>query len=112
MTSIKGQTIYLYQKIENGVDEFNAPVYIEVKSEVGNVLIEPASNEAITSEFQLYGKRIAYTLHIPKNDTHDWDDVVVEFYGQKYHTYGDMLIWDESLTPLDWNKKIKVERYE
>ena len=59
-----------------------------------------------------YGKYIAYILHIPKGDTHNWDDATVEFYGSKWKTYGNEIIYDEDLTPLDWNKQVKVERYE
>lgn len=109
---IKGKTIKLYVNTQTGVDDFNRPIYTSSPVDVENVLIEPASNDAITSEYELYGKHIAYVLHIPKNDTNDWKDCVVEFYGNMYRTYGDCMIYDENMTPLSWNKKIKVERYE
>lgn len=112
MNLIKGKDVVLYEKTLIGYDDFNAPIYSVDPVVVSDVLIEPASNEAITSEFEITGKRIAYTLHIPKDDAHNWIDAVVEFYGMKWNTYGDCLIYDPDLTPLRWNKKVKVEHYE
>ena len=54
---------------------------------------------------------LAYELCIPKGDAHSWDDVTVEFFGQKWRTYGGVQQYIEELVPLDWNKKVKVERY-
>ena len=109
---IRGRTVKLYEMLDVGVDDFNRPVQIESEVEVENVLIQPATNEAIVSDLEFYGKHLAYVLHIPKGDTHNWKDTTVEFYGEKWKTYGDALIYDEDLTPLDWNKQVKVERYE
>ena len=61
---------------------------------------------------QLYGKRLPYTLALPKGDTHDWDNVAVGFFGQKFRTYGDVVQGIEAMLPLCWNKQVKVERYE
>lgn len=112
MAMIKGQIVKLYEKTISGYDHFGKEIYTESMVEVGNVICEPASNDAVLSELQITGKHVVYILHIPKGDTHEWKDSVVEFNGEKYKTFGDCLIWDDSMTPLDWNKKIKVERYE
>jgi len=112
ISAIKGQTVKLHEMTQNGVDGFNRPVLEETLVDVDNVLIEPASNDAILSEIQVTGKHVAYVLHIPKGDTHNWKDATVDFYGQTWKTFGDCMIYDAGLTPLDWNKKVKVERYE
>ena len=65
----------------------------------------------LVNELQLYGKRLAYTLALPKGDAHDWYDVTVEFFGQRFRTYGDMTEGIEAMIPLRWNRKVKVERY-
>ena len=109
---IKGKTIVLYEKTETGVDSFGMPIYSEEAVEVENVLVQPASNDAIVNDFELNGKHLAYVLHIPKGDSHEWRDSVVEFNNQKWRTYGDCLEYDEDMTPLAWNKQVKVERYE
>ena len=108
---IRGITILLYEKRQTGTDAFHAPIYEETPVEVPNVLVGEPSAEDIVNEMQLYGKRIAYTLAIPKGDTHDWNDVTVEFFGQKWRTYGGVTQGIENLIPLCWNRKVKVERY-
>lgn len=108
---IRGITILLYEKRQTGTDAFHAPIYEETPVEVPNVFVGEPSAEDIVNEMQLYGKRIAYTLAIPKGDTHDWNDVTVEFFGQKWRTYGGVTQGIEAMIPLAWNKKVKVERY-
>ena len=79
--------------------------------DVENVLVSPVSAEDLVGETQLNGKRAVYELCIPKGDNHDWQDKRVEFFGQMWRTFGIPLQWIEKNVPLDWNIKIKVERY-
>ena len=111
MELIRGSKITLLDRVKTGVDAFNAPVYEETPVEVEGVLICPASTEDVTEDFQLYGKRAVYELHIPKEDFHIWENRIVEFYGQKWRTFGIVLEYVERLTPGPWNRKVKVERY-
>lgn len=108
---IRGITVRLYVKTQTGTDEFNAPIYTETPVDVENVLVGEPVSEDIVNSLQLYGKHIAYTLGIPKGDEHDWDNVTVEFFGQKFRTYGGVTQGIEDMIPLVWNKKVKVERY-
>lgn len=108
---MRGVTVYLHIKEETGVDEFGAPVYTDKIVAVDNVLIgEPSSDQAL-QELNLYGKRLAYVLAIPKGDDNEWVDTEVEFFGETFRTYGEPTQGIESLIPLAWNKKVKVERY-
>lgn len=109
---LKGIDIILYEKIKTGEDEFHAPVYTEMPVTVHNVLVGEPATEDIVNDLQLYGRRLAYTLALPKGDAHEWDNVTVEFFGQKFRTYGGVVQGIENLIPLCWNKKVKVERYE
>ena len=104
-------TVRLYVKSQTGTDAFNAPVYAETPIDVPNVLVGEPTAEDIVNDLQLYGKRIAYTLGIPKGDAHDWENATVEFFGKKFRTYGGVTQGIEDLIPLLWNKKVKVERY-
>ena len=108
---IRGITVRLYVKTQTGTDEFNAPIYTETSVDVENVLVGEPVSEDIVNSLQLYGKHIAYTLGIPKGDEHDWDNVTVEFFGQKFRTYGGVTQGIKDMIPLVWNKKVKVERY-
>ena len=109
---MRGVTIILYDKVQTGVDAFNRPVYEDVATTVDNVLIGEPTTEDIINELNLAGKHLAYTLAIPKGDTHEWNDRKVEFFGEVFRTYGEPTQGIEHLIPLSWNKKVKVERYE
>ncbi|MCD8207086.1 MAG: hypothetical protein LUD72_04020 [Bacteroidales bacterium] len=111
MGLIKGVPIILYEKNQTGVDEFNNPVFEETPVIVENVLITPEGDTDIVSDTQLHGKEAEYELSIPKGDTHEWADRKVEFFGQMWETYGFSREYIESLTPLSWNRKVKVRRY-
>lgn len=108
---IKGITVTLYERTQTGVDGFNHPLYDEVPIEVENVLVSPADTQDIIDELQLSGKKLEYLLCIPKGDGHIWEDRVVEFFGQKWKTFGFPQTWIPTMVPLDWNTKVKVERY-
>ncbi len=111
MAAIRGIPVILYDRVQTGTDDFHAPVYSENPVTVENVLVCPVSTQDIITDFQLYGKRAEYELCIPKEDSHTWEDRVVEFFGQKWHTFGIPQQWQESQLPLAWNKRVKVERY-
>lgn len=111
MALIHGIPVTLVVLKQTGVDGFNAPVYSETEVQVDNVLVAPASPEEIVSSEQLYGKRAAYTLGIPKGDTHDWVDTKVRFFGRTYRTLGYPVIGIEDMVPLDWHQKVMVELY-
>ena len=108
---MQGITITLYNRTQTGTDEFNAPIYTETAEQIENVLIGEPSTDDITDTLTLYGKRLAYTLGIPKGDTHTWTDLTVEFFGERFRTIGEPTMGIEHLIPLSWNKKVKVERY-
>lgn len=111
MALLKGKTIILYDPVQTGIDAFKAPIFKETPVDVENVLICPASTEAITDGIQVYGKHAVYELCIPKEDTHNWENRTVEFFGCKWRTFGIPLEWIQENIPLPWNRKVKVERY-
>lgn len=112
MAAIRGIPVILYDRVQTGTDDFHAPVYSENPVTVENVLVCPVSTQDIITDFQLYGKRAEYELCIPKEDSHIWEDRVVEFLGKKWHTFGIPQQWQESQLPMAWNKRVKVERYD
>jgi hypothetical protein len=109
---MRGVEIILYERSISGTDEFNRPEYEEIPVIVENVLIGEPSAEDVINELNLSGKRIAYTLGIPKGDNHNWADRKVTFYGKTFRTIGEPTQGIDSLVPTAWNKKVKVERYE
>ena len=112
MAKIKGIPVTLIQKREVSEDPFGNPVYEEVEVEIENVLIAPTLSDDVINQLNLTGKKAVYTLAIPKGDTHVWEDQEVRFFGERWRVFGMELQGIEEMIPLDWNKKVTVERYE
>lgn len=112
MGLIVGIPVILYERERVGLDPFGAPIWAEHPVKVKNVLVSPASAESIVQDLQLYGKRAVYELCLPKGDAHTWEDCRVDFFGQSFRVFGPVQEYIEAMVPLDWNKKVKVERYE
>ena len=112
MPLIKGITVRLCVREQTSTDPFNNPVFSENWVDVENVLVAPSTSDDITTSQDLYGKKAVYTLAIPKGDTHEWKDTLVEFFGQRFRTFGFPTQGIEENIPLDWNKKVMVEAYE
>lgn len=108
---MRGITVTLYDVAQTGVDSFNRPIYTETAVQIDNVLVGEPSTEDVTAELNLSGKRLAYTLAIPKGDDHTWTNRTVEFWGERFRTIGEPTQGIEYLIPLAWNRKVKVERY-
>ena len=112
MGKIKGIRIKLIEKIETGLDEIESPIYKENPVLVDNVLVAPVSSDDVISSTNLYGKKAVYVLGIPKGDRHNWEGQEVEFFGQRWKTFGKATQGIDDLIPLEWNKKVWVEAYE
>lgn len=108
---LKGITVTLVDKTAVGTDDFGSTIYEDSNISVDNVLVAPTSTDDIVNHLTLTGKKAVYTLAIPKGDTHDWEDKEVLFFGQRWRTFGIPLEGIEDMIPLDWNKKVMVERY-
>ena len=105
---IKGTTIGLWVKTVVDTDPFGQPVYSEVVEDVKNVLIGEPSADDITTTTDLYGKKLAYTLAIPKGDEHIWEDTKESFFGETFATIGKPTQGIEANIPGPWNKKVKL----
>lgn len=113
MAYLKGITVKISVKVPIGKDAFNREIFEDAMEDVENVLVAPLiqSSGEILNELSLNGKKDRYQLAIPKGDAHSWEDTTVEFYGKKWKTIGFPTIGIEELIPLDWNRKVVVERY-
>jgi hypothetical protein len=112
---MKGETVTLEKKTQTGTDPFGQPVYSTSTEEVKDVLIGEPSTDDITNTLAMYGKKIVYTLAIPKGDDHVWEDTFVTLpapMGGRYHTIGIPTAGIEANIPLRWNKKVHLEKLE
>lgn len=110
--SESGKSVILYQRTKNGTDAMNRPVYITTPVTVKNVFIGRPTQEEIVNELTLSGKKWVHTLGIPKGDTHDWENAVIEFNGKKWRAIGAPVEGIPELMPFIWDKNVKVEAYE
>ena len=112
MARIKGITVTLISNKEVGRDPFDNPIYEDVEIEVDNVLVSPTSSDDVVNTKDLTGRTAVYTLAIPKGNTDTWENQEVRFFGKRWRVFGIPLQGIEEMIPLDWNKKVMVERYE
>lgn len=110
---IRGITVTLHDRTETGRDAFNAPIFEDTGVQVDNVLIAPMSSTEILETLELTGARAVYQLGIPKGDAHDWSaGKKVSFFGEDWRIIALPTEGIDDLIPLQWNKKVQVERYE
>lgn len=112
MGLLKGIDVVLHSEVKNGTDAFNRPITTTTNITVHNVLVAPISQngEEILTELNMDGKKARYQLAIPKGDANDWEDKTVTFFGATWKTIGFPTMGIEDLIPLDWNRKVVVER--
>ena len=113
---LKGTPVILYEKTPAGKDAANRDVFEETPVYVENVLVGPAEMRDAMDMLNLTGKRIVYTLGIPKGDMHDWEDSRIEILPPFpcpgiYHSVGPVTAGIDELVPGAWNKRIQVEHY-
>ena len=136
MGRITGIDVILYKNIQTGTDPFGTPMYTDdiypsnevfpaddlyprdMVEVVSNVLVGQPSDEEIITAVNLYGKRISYILGIPKGDTHDWQDKIIEWtdaYGQTHRckTFGFPITGVEANLPrrVPWHMKVRCEKF-
>lgn len=109
---IKGENVVLMTATQTETDPFGAPIYTESEVVVSDVIVGTPSTEDVTLDLNLLGKRLAFVLGIPKNDTNDWKDKDVIIRGERFKTYGFPLTQTPENVPGKWNTQVKVERYE
>lgn len=110
-----GITVTLTKRTQAGTDPFGMPTYTDTTEDVADVLVGEPTTDDISNAITMYGKKIAYTLAIPKGDTHSWEDTFVSLpapFEGTYHTIGYPTAGIEANIPLRWNKKVHLERIE
>lgn len=112
MGLIKGIPVTLYERTPAGKDAFNAPRYEERPVTVENVLVCPVAQDDLVDSAGLDGRRGEYYLCLPKGDAHVWEGCRVDFFGKRWRVFGPTLAYIEENTPGDWNRRVRVERYE
>ncbi len=108
---MKTITVQLVVKTQTGSDPFGAPIESEELIDVPGCLVGQPSSDDITQTMEMYGKKIAFVVGVPKGDTNTWTDTDVVIWGERFHTIGFPETGITENIPLKWDKNVKVERY-
>lgn len=108
---MKTTTVQLAVKTEGAPDPFGMPTETEQLIDVPGCLVGQPSSDDITQTMEMYGKKIAYVVGVPKGDEHSWVDTDVIIWGERYRTIGYPETGIQGNIPLKWGQNVKVERY-
>lgn len=108
---MKTMTVQLAVKTQTSVNPFGAPIETEEIIDVPGCLVGQPSTDDITQTMEMYGKKIAYVVGVPKGDTNTWTDTDVIIWGERFRTIGYPETGIQDNIPLSWGKNVKVERY-
>ena len=111
MGKIKGVDVVLHVRTQTDPDPLGNPVYITEDVTVHNVLWNVSTADDLIDKNRLEGTQELYTLSVPKGDANVWLENTVTFNGKTFHCYAESEGMSE-LTPLEWCKKVFVERYD
>jgi len=111
---MKGTTIQIVVKTQTGTDPFGQPIETEELVDIPDVLVGSPTSDDVTTVLQLYGKKIAYVLGIPKailND-YEWSDREFVIFGKRFRSIGYPMTGEQANIPLRWGANLKVEAYD
>ena len=108
---MKTMTVQLAVKTEGAPDPFGMPTETEQLIDVPGCLVGQPSTDDIAQTMEMYGKKIAYVVGVPKGDVNSWVDTDVIIWGERFRTIGYPETGIQGNIPLQWGKNVKVERY-
>ena len=111
MGKIKGVDVVLHVRTASDPDPLGNPTYTTEDVTVHNVLWNVSTADDLIDKDRLEGTQELYTLAIPKGDVNVWLENMVTFNGKTFHCYAESE-GISALTPLEWCKKVLVERYD
>ena len=111
---LKGMTITLFKETTTGYDDFNQPIVTTEEVNIDDCLVGQPTTDDITTTTDLYGKKVAYVIGIPKAiepNPDDFTDAIIKINGKPYKTIGFPQCGIQSNIPLRWAFNVKVECY-
>lgn len=108
---MKTITVQLAVKTEGTPDPFGMLTETEQLIDVPGCLVGQPSSDDIAQTMEMYGKKIAYVVGVPKGDEHSWVDTDVIIWGERFRTIGYPETGIQGNIPLKWGQNVKVERY-
>ncbi len=111
---LKGDTVtVIWEDVEVGRDEFNAPITETRTEDVENVLIAPGARQDVSEANRPEGVVVAWELHFPKKFTESLRGALVQVPGDEPRkVIGDPRPYQAQNTPTDWNRPVELEGHD
>ncbi|WP_195393510.1 hypothetical protein [Actinomyces urogenitalis] len=107
---MRGESVTILTRSEQGRDELNAPVMTwVVEAVVDDVLVAPATTTDLTGAIRPDGTRADLTLHMPKTYTGPLRGRRVRVRGGLFEVVGDPQHYEIANTPGRWNRPVDVK---
>lgn len=110
---MKGETVILIRRIQDGLDEGNNPIYKNVTEEVSNVLVGPPNGENSNDSNRPDGVTVDATLYFPRSfqgGSVRGAKVRIRDDPAAFKVVGNPFPVDGGMTPTDWNMAVEVTR--
>lgn len=104
-----GETVIVHFREADGIDALGNIVWVDVPTEVDNVLVSQMSNYSVDEDIRPEGERGDWTLHFPKTFDRDLQHLVIDVRGVPCSVVGVPVHYIEENTPGDWWLKVDVE---
>lgn len=112
---MRGVTVILKEKTKTGTDALGQDVFTTKDVSIDDVLVGKPESTDIQNALTLYGSKIAYTLSIPKGDTHIWEKSQVVLpapWSETFDVIGKPEETIDANTPTRWNRVVQLERID
>jgi hypothetical protein len=106
---MKGESVTLVERSQQGVDPGGDPIWVATETGVDNVLVADGDQDNLAGSIRPDGIVVAKTLYFPRSFAyHSLRGASVRIDGVDYPILGDPRPYDGGMTPTDWNLTVKV----
>ena len=109
---ISGETVTVYTRQLAGVDGFNNNTYSFAEETLNNVIVAPGEPQNETDDSRPDGKRVEYTIYLPKEYTGDLTGGKATVRGRTLNVIGIPKVYTDDNVPMQWNMVVKLEDIE
>lgn len=104
----QGETVYVEDREEVGVNEYREPIYEAAERPVSGVLIAVGRTADMSDGSRPEGVSVAYTLYFPKTFAESLRGRRVKVYGEWFDVIGDPRPWTAPPPPTGWHMAAEV----
>lgn len=99
---MRGETVKVFSRVQDGVDELNNPIWLTEDYDIENVLVSPGTSQDVPESTRPDGVTVKYTLYIPKTFDGKLDHCTVDVRGELLDVVGSPRRFDLTNCPTEW----------